>query len=317
MKKLIKATVLVIFLIQLVSCNSKTKTNSKVEVKDVVTQNDSLVYDTAPRWSPDGTKILFYTYRHDDKGAELYSLDISSEKMTRLTNTFHNEWWSDYSKDGKNIFFSSDKDKKKRFGGSEIYVMNVDGTNVRQVTKSRDTTYNIMPRVSPKGNQLLYSSDAFHYTNSEIYLINESLEEVNLSNNPAKDQFGSWSPDGEKVIFQSNRDGNFEIYVMNVDGTNIKRLTNNNYNDIDPSWSVNNEIAFISNRDGDNEIFIMNSDGSNQRQLTFNEVLDVLPSWSPDGSTIAFGTYRHGKKDKGDIYTIRRNGKGLKRMTPK
>jgi Tol biopolymer transport system component len=84
-----------------------------------------------------------------------------------------------------------------------------------------------------------------------------------LTNNLASDEFPRWSPDGEKITFQSNRDGNFEIYVMNAaDGGNPTRLTNNNAIDGSPSWSPDGEkITFGSQRDGNPEIYVMNADG--------------------------------------------------------
>src|SRR5262249_7886288 len=72
---------------------------------------------------------------------------------------------------------------------------------------------------------------------------------IRLTNNPAADEMPRWSPDGSKIAFQSNRDGKYEIYVMDVDGANVKRLTNNQANDTDPAWSPDGKkIAFQSDR---------------------------------------------------------------------
>jgi VCBS repeat-containing protein len=88
------------------------------------------------------------------------------------------------------------------------------------------------------------------------------------------------TPNPEKVAFSSSRDGNAEIYVMNADGTNPTRLTNNAATDVDPTFSPDgSKIAFYSNRDGDNEIYVMNSDGTNQTRLTNNSASDVQPSF--------------------------------------
>src|SRR5206468_1029853 len=80
------------------------------------------------------------------------------------------------------------------------------------------------------------------------------------------------------------RDGNDEIYVMNRDGTGVKRLTNDPGEDAYPAWSPDGkEIAFQSSRSGNLDIFVMNSDGSNVRNLTNNPAADMAPSWSRDG----------------------------------
>lgn len=100
---------------------------------------------------------------------------------------------------------------------------------------------------------------------------------------------------GSKIAFVSNRDGNPEIYVMDADGANETRLTNNRASDGAPTWSPDGmRIAFVSSRDGNRDIYIMNADGSGQVRLTTHEANDGGPSWSPDGSMIAFDSGRSG-----------------------
>ena len=88
-----------------------------------------------------------------------------------------------------------------------------------------------------------------------------------------------------KIAFTSDRDGNFEIYVMDADGSNQKQLTNNNTNDWFSAWSPDGKkIAFMSKRDDNNEIYIMDVDGSNQKRLTNNNTSNYSPVWSPAGA---------------------------------
>ena len=100
-----------------------------------------------------------------------------------------------------------------------------------------------------------------------------------------------------QIAFTSERDGNREIYVMDADGRNQRRLTNSRLVDWDPSWSPDGRhIAFTANgrpgdwgiRGGDLEIYVMNADGTNQRQFTNNLRQDTNPAWSPDGKRIAY-----------------------------
>ena len=99
-----------------------------------------------------------------------------------------------------------------------------------------------------------------------------------------------------RIAFATNRDGNWEIYVVNSDGSNPHNISNNPATDSHPSWSPDgSKIAFQSERDGNLEIYVMNSDGSEQVRLTNDRGTDHSPSWSPDGTKIAFISDRRGR----------------------
>jgi len=87
---------------------------------------------------------------------------------------------------------------------------------------------------------------------------------------------------GSRIAFESVRDGNGEIYVMDADGSNQTRLTNNPADDGSPAWSPDgSRIAFYSDRDGNYEIYVMDADGSNQTRITNNPAGDAFLDWSP------------------------------------
>ena len=132
-----------------------------------------------------------------------------------------------------------------------------------------------------------------------------------LTFNDAFDSGPDWSPDSRRIAFASERDGNFEVYAMNADGSGVTRLTYNDAYDSWPAWSPDGRhIAFDSDRDGNPEVYVMNADGSGVTRLTYNLAADGTPAWSPDGRRIAFGTGRAGKWD---IYLM--DASGVTRLT--
>ena len=126
-----------------------------------------------------------------------------------------------------------------------------------------------------------------------------------------------------QIAFSSNRDGNWDIYVMNADGKNQKNITQGPFShDSAPSWSPDGErIAFVSDRDGNFEIYVMAADGENQRNRTKNPFADKAPSWSPDGKRIAFVSDRDGHVPKGrvlpnfEIYMMDADGGNQRNLT--
>jgi hypothetical protein len=113
----------------------------------------------------------------------------------------------------------------------------------------------------------------------------DGTNEVRLTDNLTYDEMASWSPDGSKIVFESDRDGDYEIYTMNADGTNQQRMTDNPAEDSDPAWSPDGEwLAFVSHRDGNDEIHIVKADGSAVRQLTSNAARNWAPAWQPSGT---------------------------------
>jgi Tol biopolymer transport system component len=118
----------------------------------------------------------------------------------------------------------------------------------------------------------------------------------------------SWSSDGRKILFSSDRSGNRDIYAINPDGSGFMQLTDNSADDEGPSWSPDGKrIVFFSNRTGVVELYLMDANGGNVTQLT-NLGIDtdeMDPSWSPDGSRIAFTSLYNGYRN---IYIINSEG---------
>lgn len=116
-----------------------------------------------------------------------------------------------------------------------------------------------------------------------------------------------------QIVFQSDRDGGYELYLMNADGSALSRLTNNPAADIFPDWSPDGtRIVFTSDREENPEIFVVNADGTNLTRITNNSANDVLPQWSPDGGSIAFVSDQDGNDE---IYVMNADGSDVRRLT--
>lgn len=154
---------------------------------------------------------------------------------------------------------------------------------------------------------------SFRDENWEIYHIADT-EDIRLTNNSASDIQPRLNRGATRIVFASNRDGDYEIYTMNLDGSGVVQLTNNtNIQDGNPSWSLDgNRILFETQRDGQWEVYMMNADGSNQTRLTFDADYDGMPVWSPDGMHIAFVSRRTGGYR---IYSMNINGSELMQLS--
>jgi Tol biopolymer transport system component len=131
--------------------------------------------------------------------------------------------------------------------------------------------------------------------------------------------YPTWSPDGSRILYESSVTGNWEIYIMDLEGIsdnggNVTRLTDNDHLDRLPSWSPDGQfIAFISDRDGDFEVFRMRPDGSEQTQLTHNDVNEIHPYWTPDSRRIIFNSQVKGKRLYA-IWIMNRDGTGSEEL---
>jgi TolB protein len=168
----------------------------------------------------------------------------------------------------------------------EIYYVDYDGANPVKVTNSR--TLNITPAWSPDNQAIAYTSyrasaaGSFGvYPDVILSFLQQGPRTAPANRSPERQNYlPAWSPDGTKLAFTSNRDGNPEIYVMNKDGSGLRRMTNNPMIDVSPTWSpTGTQLAWVSDRSGQPKIYLMNADGTGQRLLVGDPKSD-RPTWS-------------------------------------
>src|SRR5438309_1773669 len=161
------------------------------------------------------------------------------------------------------IAFHSNRD-----GDFDIYVMNADGSGVRQLTHT--TVHEFDPIWSPDGKRIAFARLDETGDFDVIVMNADGSGAINLTNNDVVHDFaGAWSPDGKRMAIASNRDGDDEVFIINLDGSGVTQLTHNDVRDFPTAWSPNGtQILFESNRDDDEELYVMNVDGSGVTRLT-------------------------------------------------
>ena len=265
----------------------------------VVQLTDNDAFDLYPAWSPDRKRILFTSDRDNDfKSHDIYVMNADGSGVEQLTDGCSNRDPS-WSPDGERIAYASRGD---------IYVMDSDGSDVVQLTGTPDESCG---GVFINSHEIVLSLLSLDFDSAYYYYRNEegTVEPLTDSEYKALNlSYGNghpvWSPDGDRIAFLSNRSGSGDIYVMNVDGSGVERLTEgNSLRGI--SWSPDGErIVFDAG-----DIYVMNADGSDVVQLTDNYFPFHFPSWSPDGERIAFFSY-----DDFGIKVMNLDGSGVVRL---
>jgi TolB protein len=197
----------------------------------------------------------------------------------------------------------------------EIYSLNIDTGDASRLTSSYGVDN--APEVSPNGALITFMHVTPTRNLMQIMVMERSGD--NAGNVPQVNGWDpTWSPDGERILFASDRDGTVQLYTIRPDGSKLNRITNLPSIRGRSDWSPNGQyIVTYSGESWQREIFIMNADGSNVRQLTPSGGNSQGPSFSPDGKWVVFTAYfDHYGDDHGcEIYIIRIDGTDLRRLT--
>ena len=240
--------------------------NKRLKVLDL--PNNAGGYPTV---SPNGKQIAFYGKYDKRKTWSIHIADIDGTNIRRVTN-LKGVW--DYgpafSPDGKTIAFGREYTDAHGDRREEIWLMNADGTEQRQI-KGLDGG---APEFMPDGRLLFHSKGRFSKASAtQISIANIDGSNVTQLTNDDTDNYNpKISPDGTQIAYLSNRDGNQEVYVMNLDGTEQIRLTRNRILDGDPAWSPDGSKAFFTSQNvfGIYDIYKVNKDGSSTKRVLIN-----------------------------------------------
>jgi len=185
-------------------------------------------------------------------------------------------------------------------GHPEVHVMDADGASQRAATRNK--SINAFPSWSPDGNAIVYMSYVFRRSPHLFRLVrggNEKAGRMLQSLDETRAVYrGVYAPNGTRLAVVISVDGAPEIFTVDADGRNLKRLTNHKAIDVSPTWSPDGgRIAFVSDRTGAPQLYVMNADGSGQLRLSFEGGYNTAPAWSPDGRLIAYESRVGGQFD--------------------
>jgi len=250
----------------------------------------------APSWSPDGTKIAFHSSR--DGNFEIYVMNADGSNPTRLTSNAAGDFAPAWSPDGQRIVFRSNRD-----GNNEIYVMAKDGTGQTRLTVN--TADDQEPKFSGDGTKIIFTRAL---PTRQIMVINaDGTNPVQLTS-AGNNFFPTVSPDGKRIAFVSDRDGNHEIYAMSFNGNLQTRLTNNFTIEDYPAWQSGFLISTVGvYRPTTGQWLLRTSNTAGNPNLTFTfggqpGDQPVAGDWNGDGRT-DLGIFRDGTFLRGVITT--------------
>lgn len=235
-----------------------------------------------------------------------------------------------FSPDGKEIIFQGIKKNDKFY---QIYKMDINGKNVKLISTGKGKT--TCSYFSPDGKKIIYASShldpesekkmptkhgsySWDFEGSmDIFQANPDGTNLNrLTNTKGYDAEGTYSHNGKKIVFTSQRDGDSELYIMDSDGKNQKRLTNYKGYDGGAFFSPDDKKIVYRRFDnyGNAQIVLMNSDGTNVKEITGSKAINWCPAFHPDGKHIIFSSNISGRRNF-DLFIMDYNGNNIKQIT--
>lgn len=283
-----------IFSTRLVFVGKKTKgSNKQIYTCDIdggnlqqITSNKTL--HLSPSWNPRGEKIVFTSYRN--RKPDLYLYDLKTRQTSKLADLARLNSGGAFSPNGKLVAFTGSTD-----GNAEIYLTNLADRRSQKILVGRGL--DVDPMFSPDGKWLVFVSGRWgnpHIFRAELDW--KSEQSIRVKSHKRLTFAGwynatpAWSPDSKTIAFAGfDKDiGRFDLFIMNMDGTNLERLTLESGDNESPSWSPNGQMLVFhsnrignTNRKGPSQLYLMNKDGTQQKRIPLGLYDAQTPKWGP------------------------------------
>ncbi|KAA3609278.1 MAG: DUF5050 domain-containing protein [Calditrichaeota bacterium] len=245
--------------------------------------------DLWPVFSPDGQKIAFSRHLGFER-ADIYTVTFDGRQTKRLTFDEKEVIGLAWTPNGGEIIFSSNRGGERR-----LWRISAKGGKPELLSVGQYARY---PTVSPDGKRLAYAELKISQSIWSVDFPGASGFEFapkKIISSSRSDEIFKLSPDGKRIVFESNRSGNYEIWLCDSDGGNPLQLTHLKNSSGAPCWSPDGKwIAFTSKSNGDYDIFVVSRDGGELKRMTTEPSHDTFPHWSKDGSWIYFSSNKSG-----------------------
>ena len=281
--------------------------------QQATTDSSEEVAHLAPRWSPDGKKIVFQNAQRTKYDVRVVNLE--SKALTSITDDFPSDLRPVWSPSGSFIYFTSD-----RGGGYNVWRAPVDAAGTLAGPLEQVTTgagQDVEPAISPDGKRVAFSTLR---QNADLWRLPVSPETGLPTGDPSavvsttrEDSRGAWAPDGSAIAFNSDRGGEMNIWVQSLADGNTRQLTSGNGGDFQPNWSPDGKrIAFFSSRTGRPGIFAVEVASGAVTALASGGSIAAAPFYSPDGTRIAYQSDQSGRNE---LWVMKADGSDQRQVT--
>ena len=281
--------------------------------QQITSESSEAVDHVEPSWSPDGKNIVFQNIERTKFSIKV--VNLVTRTVTALTDGRFQDLNPVWSHSGKQIYFSS-----YRGGGLNIWRVGVSPNGEplgvpQQVTMG--SGQDVQLAMSPTGAQLAF---AILRQNADLWRLPVSPQTGSATGNPEQvvastreDSRGSWSPDGTQIVFNSDRNGDMNLYLYSLQNHSYRQITKGPGGDFQPQWSLDGKrLVFFSSRAGNADIWSLDLATGALTQLTSNPSIDINPFFSPDGAYIAFQSDRSGRME---VWVMKSDGSEQRQLT--